>query len=222
MNKIIIIITAFAATAIIAGCGGEKKQKTQTMQKKEIVKQEPAFNRDSVAEEPLFEIVTTMGSIKVKLYSKTPKHRDNFVKLASEKFYDGILFHRVIGDFMIQVGDPNTKTDSTGATWGQGGPGYTIPAEIVAGLTHKKGALAAARKGDVSNPQKASSGSQFYIVTSAENCTHLNGEYTIFGEVVEGIDVVDKIAEVPTNQRDVPLKPIKITAVNLLPTSKAD
>ena len=109
-------------------------------------------------------IKTSYGNMVIKLYNDTPKHRDNFIKLVNEGYYDGQLFHRVIQDFMIQGGDPNSRNASKGEMLGIGGPGYTIPAEIRSNHFHKKGALAAARKGDAVNPEKASSGSQFYIV----------------------------------------------------------
>ena len=114
--------------------------------------------------EPIVEITTKFGVIKLKLYNETPLHRDNFLKLANEQFFDSVLFHRVIKNFMIQGGDPDSKGAKAGVQLGNGGPGYDIPAEFVDGLYHKKGALAAAREGDDVNPEKKSSGSQFYIV----------------------------------------------------------
>lgn len=177
-----------------------------------------AFDPASLPEEPVFDINTTEGTIRVKLYKETPLHRDNFVKLASERFYDNILFHRVIKGFMIQTGDPNTKNPEAVETFGTGGPGYTIPAEIVSGFTHKKGALAAARKGDTANPNRESSGSQFYIVQDAAGCSHLDGDYTIFGETVSGIDVVDKIADIPVGAKSVPEKQVKI--ISILPAEQ--
>lgn len=170
-------------------------------------------------EEPEFDIVTTHGTMRVKLYSKTPKHRDNFARLVSEKFYDGIRFHRVIEGFMIQTGDPNSKDTSLVNLWGQGGPGYTIPAEFVNEYWHKKGALAAARKGDMANPKKASSGSQFYIVHDENACLHLDGEYTIFGEIIEGLDVVDEIATVPTDRYDRPYEDVQILTIRPVGTA---
>ncbi len=166
-----------------------------------------------IAEEPLLEMVTSMGSMKIKLYKETPQHRDNFVKLARKGYYNGLLFHRVIRGFMIQAGDPFTRDTTKVDLYGSGGPNYTIPAEIVPGLHHKKGALAAARKGDSVNPEKASSGSQFYIVQDEAGCAHLDGEYTIFGEVVDGLGVVDNIARVETSARGLPLYPINIISV---------
>lgn len=164
-------------------------------------------------EEPEFDIVTNMGTMRVRLYSKTPKHRENFVKLVSEHYYDSLLFHRVIDGFMIQTGDPYTKDTSKVALYGQGGPDYTIPAEFVNEYWHKKGALAAARKGDMANPRKASSGSQFYIVQDENNCLHLDGQYTIFGETIEGLDVIDRIAKVPTDRYDRPLQDVRIITI---------
>jgi len=181
--------------------------------------------------ERLVEIITDMGTIKVKLYNETPLHRDNFLKLAESGALNGSIFHRVIANFMIQGGG---KPGSNGA----GSIGATIPAEILPDYIHKKGALCAARMGDQVNPKKESSGSQFYIVqgrvlsnndlntmesrmnlkftekqrsayTSLGGTPHLDGDYTVFGEVVEGLDLIDKIAVVPTKST-VPVSPIKI------------
>jgi cyclophilin family peptidyl-prolyl cis-trans isomerase len=239
---------------------------------------------------PVVLISTDLGDIKVKLYNETPLHRDNFLKLAGEGYFDDILFHRVINHFMIQSGDPDSKGAAPGIRLGNGGPDYTIPAEFVPALFHKKGALAAARQGDQVNPQKASSGSQFYIVqgkvwrageldtiemkmngnvrqnilktvfapvqeelnkyrqekneiafnkrvselqvradslynlapkfkfTENQRETYLtsggypflDGAYTVFGEVLEGLDVLDKIAAVKTDQFDRPVQNVKI------------
>lgn len=174
-------------------------------------------NKDNMEEtimyEPEFFIETSLGVMKIKLYSKTPGHRDNFIKLVGEKYYDGMRFHRVIEDFMIQTGDPLSKDPSMADAWGTGGPEYTLPAEFVSEYWHKKGAIAAARKGDMANPKKASSGSQFYIVHNQDNCLHLDGQYTIFGEVVEGLDIVDKIATEKTDQMDRPLQEVLIKSI---------
>ena len=171
------------------------------------------FNPAELPEEPMFDIVTNLGTIRVKLYSGTPKHRANFIKLAQENFFDGIIFHRVINGFMIQGGDPLTKDPSNADLYGTGGPGYTVPAEFVPEYRHKKGALAAARKGDMANPKKASSGSQFYLVQDEYACSQLDGQYTVFGETVEGLDVIDKIAAVPTDRRDRPMTDVVILSV---------
>lgn len=160
-----------------------------------------------------YDIVTTHGTMRVKLYNKTPKHRDNFKKLVAEKYYDGIRFHRVIEGFMIQAGDPYSRDTSMINMWGQGGPDYTVPAEFVNEYWHKKGALAAARKGDMANPTKASSGSQFYIVHDENACLHLDGQYSIFGEVIEGLDVIDRIASVPVDRMDRPYEDVIIKEV---------
>lgn len=179
-----------------------------------------AFTPDSLPAEPVFDIKTTMGDIVIKLYKDTPLHRANFIKLASHKFYDGILFHRVIKGFMIQTGDPLTKgPDANPARFGTGGPGYTIPAEILPVHKHKKGALAAARRGDTANPERASSGSQFYIVQDAGVCRQLDGAYTVFGETIKGFDVIDKIADVATGAHDIPQVPVKI--ISILPVKTA-
>lgn len=144
-------------------------------------------------------IHTTMGDITVKLYNDTPLHRDNFIKLVNEGWYEDSPFHRVINNFMIQGGhNKDGKVD----------PGYTIKAEILPNHSHKKGVLAAARLGDQANPEKRSSGCQFYIVQNQRGTPHLDGGYTIFGEVIMGLDVVDKIAEVQTGRGDVPAEAI--------------
>ncbi len=179
-----------------------------------IQKQESAMEKvKQLPDEPVFDIITDFGTIKVKLYSKTPKHRENFAKLALSGYYDGLLFHRVIKGFMLQTGDPYTRDSSRVADYGKGGPDYTVPAEFVPEYKHKKGALAAARRGDAANPLKESSGSQFYIVQDTEGCSHLDGGYTVFGETLEGFDVIDKIAAVETNSRDLPLQQVRIIAV---------
>ena len=190
-------------------------------------------------------IETDYGNMTVKLYNETPKHRDNFLKLVGEGFYDSLIFHRVINHFMIQGGDPNSKNARPGQMLGDGTLGYTIPAEIVEGLYHKKGALAAARQGDDVNPAKASSSCQFYIVQgnvwndgglemiqqrlgktlnknqielykTVGGTPHLDGDYTVFGEVVEGLEVIDKIAAVQCGQLDRPRVDVrmKMTIIN--------
>jgi cyclophilin family peptidyl-prolyl cis-trans isomerase len=158
-----------------------------------------------------FVIHTDLGDMKGILYNETPKHRVNFVKLVKSGFYDGTLFHRVILGFMIQGGDPNSKTAKPGDQLGAGGPGYTIPAEFNPKLKHKRGALAAARLGGPSNPQKASSGSQFYIVEPEKGAHSLDNDYTVFGEITEGFDVITKIASVQKDQANRPAKDIKMT-----------
>lgn len=180
------------------------------------------------------KIETSMGDIVVKLYNETPLHRDNFIKLVREGVYDGLLFHRVIKNFMIQGGDPNSRDAKPGQSLGDGTLGYTIPAEFVPGLYHKKGALAAARQSDQVNPKKESSSCQFYIVQGEKwnadrlkmieqrmgksftkeqmevyatlgGTPFLDGDYTVFGEVVEGLGVIDKIAAVQCGAMDRPV-----------------
>lgn len=245
-------------------------------------------------DDALVELKTSLGDIVVELYNDTPLHRDNFLKLVGEGFYDGVLFHRVIDSFMIQTGDPDSKNAAPGARLGSGDPGYTIAAEIVYPKHyHKKGALAAARTGDAYNPERRSSGSQFYIVTGTtaserqieamdlkrknsqmesvfqelamhhrdsiqamqkrddreglerlrqqliketeekvkpedmpENVKkdyverggtpHLDGGYTVFGEVVKGLDVVDKIQKVETDDADRPKEDVKIISAKVI------
>ncbi len=180
---------------------------------------------------------TEYGDMKIQLFDSTPQHRDNFKKLVKEGFYNDLLFHRVINGFMIQGGDPDSKNAPEGQMLGAGGPGYKVPQEI--GIPHFKGMVAAARQGDEVNPEKASSGSQFYIVHGqpvTEEILHtmamskkinyseaqkqkylklggtpvLDGDYTVFGEVIEGLDVIDKIAAAQCDARNRPIKDIKM------------
>ena len=148
--SIIMAMVAMAA-ASCTSCSSRGQQDSAANESTEM--------ENAKINEPEFDIVTTHGTMRVKLYSKTPKHRDNFKKLVAEKYYDGIRFHRVIEGFMIQAGDPFSRDTAKISMWGQGGPDYTVPAELVNEYWHKKGALAAARKGDMANPTKASSGS---------------------------------------------------------------
>lgn len=181
-------------------------------------------------------IKTSYGTCVIRLYNETPKHRDNFIKLAQEGFYDSLLFHRVIQNFMIQGGDPDSKNAKPGQALGNGGPDYKVPAEFNPALFHKKGALAAARD---NNPEKASSSCQFYIVhgkkftdeelakfelkrtvpyTAEQKAVyntiggtpHLDGNYTVFGEVVDGMEMVDKIAAVQKDAKDRPLEDVRM------------
>lgn len=153
---------------------------------------------------------TSMGDIEIELFEKdAPLHVANFKKLVKSGFYDGLTFHRVIPNFMIQGGDPNSK-DNDRSNDGQGGPGYTIPAEIKA--KHEKGSIAAARLGDAVNPKKESSGSQFYIVTG--EASHLDGQYTVFGKVTKGLDVALKIQDVKKDAADNPIEKVKIEKVS--------
>ncbi len=224
MKRILtLILCCLGAAALLVSCGGNAAKKAareaekaaadsvaaaeQTQRTMEKIAQLPA--------EPVFDIITSMGVIKIKLYEGTPKHRENFAKLALEKYYDGMLFHRVINGFMIQGGDPLTKDAANKARFGTGGPDYTVPAEFVPEYRHKKGAIAAARRGDAVNPYKESSGSQFYLVQDERNCAQLDGEYTVFGETIEGLDVIDKIAAVQTDGRDCPVQDVKIITVKL-------
>ena len=278
MKKILLIILTISFCGLIACKTGTKKG-------------------EDMDKETLVKIETTAGDIKVKLYNETPKHRDNFIKLVKDGMYEGTLFHRVIKDFMIQAGDPDSKNAPKGKMLGAGDVGYTIPAEFVyPKFFHKKGALSAARQGDNVNPKKESSGCQFYIVTGKvyndstllsmesqmnENkinvifntlaqkhmkeiykmrkandedglydlqeklfaeaqeiaakqpefhftpeqieayttvggTPHLDGEYTVFGEVVEGMDVVDKIQQVKTDRSDRPEEDVKIIKATIL------
>ncbi len=275
MKKTIILLTLIACC--IACTGNRKKNYSMT-------------------NETLVRLETTMGDIIVKLYDETPKHRDNFIKLVKEGVYDGTLFHRVIQNFMVQAGDPTSKTANDTAKLGSGDVGYTIPAELVSTLYHKRGALAAARQPDNVNPERASSGCQFYIVTgqvfnedqliameknmsqarldtifqnlarkhmkeifkmrkaddtagllalqdtleaqakaqqqeeglrkftpeqikiytSEGGAPHLDGDYTVFGEVVEGMDAVSRIEAVKTNKADRPIENVRILKASVI------
>lgn len=266
--KSIVFFMVIALFALIISCGGSSKK----------------------VEESHVLVKTEFGEIKIKLYDDTPKHKENFIKLVNEGFYDDLLFHRVINGFMVQGGDPKSKDAKPGDMLGSGGPGYTIPAEINPKHFHKKGALATARQPNSSNPEKNSSGSQFYIVqgrvfrpgeldtmvfsingqrqeimmreqfnlekskfdairgqndpagfnmllaelrekvdsmykagpqfdltaeqreiyTTIGGYPSLDGEYTVFGEVVEGLDVVDKIAAVQVNKANRPLEDVRM------------
>ena len=206
-----IILTSMAALLASCSCGSNSKETSET-ELNDSTKTAIEMENKRI-EEPVFEIRTTHGTMKVKLYSKTPKHRDNFAKLVSENYYDGIRFHRVIEGFMIQTGDPYSRDTAKINAWGTGGPDYTVPAEFVNEYWHKKGAIAAARKGDLANPTKASSGSQFYIVHDENACLHLDGQYSIFGEVIEGLEVIDRIAEVATDPYDRPYEDVIINTI---------
>ena len=196
------LILVLSIGLIATSCGNRKKAEQNNTDMTETTVHEPEFN-----------IVTNFGTMKIKLYDKTPKHRENFIKLVNEKYYDGVRFHRVIEGFMIQTGDPFSKDLAMINAWGTGGPEYTIPAEFVNEYYHKKGAIAAARKGDMANPKKASSGSQFYIVQDEQGCLHLDGQYTIFGEVIEGIEIIDKIAAIETDPYNRPVQDVIIESI---------
>lgn len=236
MNKIrFTLLTAglFSMMMLLASCGNARNNQSQEEQAR------AAAGEPALEQAHLVKITTDYGDIVLKLYNETPLHRDNFLKLVEDGYYEDLLFHRVIKDFMIQGGDPNSRGAEAGEPLGNGGPGYTVPAEIVAGLFHKKGALAAARLGDRMNPERASSGSQFYIVqgkvwtpeeldmmeqqrglafspeqrqayTTIGGTPHLDGGYSVFGEVVEGLEVVGKIAAVQTGAADRPVQDVKM------------
>ncbi len=233
MKKLFIFgVTLFISLIVFA-------QKDSTLRKKDR-------KRD-------IELITDKGTIFLRLSDSTPLHRDNFLRLVKTGYYDGILFHRVIQNFMVQAGDPSSKSSEQGVALGSAGPGYTIPAEFRKSLYHKKGALAAARTGDNGNPEKASSGSQFYIVQgktftdagldSVETfrlngkklpgthrevykkmggTPHLDQNYTVFGEVIKGLEVVDSIAAVKKNNRDRPIENVKIIKAQLIKRKKKD
>jgi len=211
-------------------------------------KKENVLEKELIIDPPhdcLISMETTLGTFTIRLYDGTPKHRDNFIKLAESGFYDGLLFHRVIEGFMIQGGDPNSKNAKSGQRLGSGGPGYTIPAEISKEYAHIKGALSAARQGDQVNPKKNSSGSQFYVVHGQKateealakmetmkgvkysdeiksqymtqgGTPFLDQEYTVFGIVEKGMEIIDAIAGSSTGVGDRPKKDIKILKVRVI------
>ena len=227
MKRLFAPMCCLLAAAFLVSCAGPAKKKAAAEEAAKIEqaradsaalaeKEKKAIEKVSaLPAEPVFDIITNYGTIVVKLYSKTPKHRDNFAKLALSGFYDGLLFHRVINGFMIQGGDPLTKDAANADRFGTGGPDYTVPAEFVPEYRHKKGALAAARRGDAANPLKESSGSQFYIVQDERACAQLDGAYTVFGETIDGIKTIDKIASVETDRRDRPVSDVKIITIKL-------
>lgn len=206
-----------------------------------------AFTLIACQKERLVVLETTLGTIELKLYDETPQHRDNFISLVKEKAYDSLLFHRVIRDFMIQGGDPDSKDAAPGVLLGEGDRPYTVPAEfrLEKGIFHRRGVLAAAREGDDVNPEQRSSAMQFYIVwgrvfddegldkmqerldrqtggrvkltpqmrevyKTVGGTPHLDGQYTVFGEVTSGLDVVDAIQNVATDENDRPLENVRI------------
>ena len=289
MKKIYIILALVA----IVGMACSMTNKKKTTRKKTVKTEKTVATTDTLTQ---VELKTSLGDIIVALYNETPKHRDNFVKLVNDGYYNGVLFHRVIKDFMIQTGDGNSKTATPGQMLGDGDPGYTIPAEFVyPKYFHKRGALAAARTGDQVNPERASSGSQFYIVTgksyTADELTqmesrlgegkkqgiwqqkvmqhrdeimrmqnaqdeaglnqlqsqliaeleaeyakdpftlteaqrqayttiggtpHLDGQYTVFGEVIKGMEVVDAIQNVKTGANDRPVEDVKVISARII------
>ena len=244
-------VISFAILGSASGCNnGQKDVQAEENTVNTEVKETPA-------EEPMAEIERKNYKVKISteygdmiaiLYDETPLHRDNFVKLVNEGFYNDLLFHRVMQNFMIQGGDPDSRDAAPGKHLGMGGPGYTTEAEFRPELYHKKGALAAARQPDNVNPQRRSSGSQFYIsqgrpvpdqqlvmmemqrnarrdstnqlnytdeqikvYTELGGTPHLDGEYTVFGEVIEGMEVIDKIAAVQVDRANRPLQDVKMT-----------
>ena len=234
-------IIGFAFVSLLLSC---KSQKENSRDKNE--NQETKTSIDLLSPGgPVLLMKTSKGDIKLRLFNETPKHRDNFVKLANEKYYEGTLFHRVIQEFMIQGGDPDSKNAKPGAMLGEGGPGYEIDPEFVDGIIHKRGALATAREGNNVNPKKKSAGSQFYIVqgktyTEEElakiekklkiiippkakevyktigGTPFLDQDYTVFGEVIEGLEVIDSIAAVEKDGNDRPLVDVVIKSLTVI------
>ncbi len=292
-RKTIISLASIGVMALIATAAFATSNSRPGSQESKNVEMSTAADQTEIPAGPTLDVATTAGNIKIRLYDDTPLHRDNFLKLAKEGYYDGVLFHRVINDFMVQTGDPESKDAPAGKMLGSGGPGYQIPAEIVYPKHyHKYGALAAARSGDDVNPERKSSGSQFYIVTGKKfspqqlsrmeemsvqkqlqsyfmglqrqhmdtikqlrlakdsvglenlrqeliketeanvkpvtmteeqvrdyttigGTPHLDGQYTVFGEVLDGMDVVEKIQKAETDGRDRPKEDIRIISIKV-------
>ncbi len=242
----LILVAALTLGACNQPSGTDSKQTqstpeeiTQTIQIQDTMDTPQQTPTETTAGQKV-KLSTKFGDMTILLYDETPQHRDNFLKLVREGFYNGTLFHRVIRDFMIQGGDPESKGAAPNKRLGSGGPGYTIPAEFNPAFIHKKGALSAARQGDQVNPQRSSSGSQFYIVQGSKTppdalnnvaqqsgasytpeqieiynniggTPFLDTQYTVFGEVVSGLDVIDKIAAVPTAPGDRPVDDVSMT-----------
>lgn len=240
-HKVLIILLS---ALLLLGCS-QNSQADTSASRCDNQEQKNPTKKKKTSQMTKVLLKTTMGDIVIALYDETPLHKENFIKLVNDKYYDGVLFHRIIQNFMIQTGDPESKTAKPGQMLGNGGPGYTIPAEFVPGLYHKRGAVAAARMGDNVNPKKESSGSQFYIVdgrvfstndlnrviqmtgktynmdqikdyTSIGGAPHLDGDYTVFGEVVSGMEIVDKIAAQQKDGRDRPVEDIKIISAEII------
>jgi peptidyl-prolyl cis-trans isomerase B (cyclophilin B) len=235
------ILAVFLTSA--SGCE-QKKTETDSAPQVALTETQPTMTEPQstpaltpMGNGPKVKIKTKFGDMTVVLFDETPKHRDNFLKLARENYYDSLIFHRVIKGFMVQGGDPNSRGAAPTQQLGAGGPGYTIDAEFNNKFVHIKGALAAARQGDAVNPAKKSSGSQFYIVQGnatpqpmgqipytddqkkmyAERggASFLDGAYTVFGQVIEGLDVIDQIAAQPTRPGDRPVQDI-VMAVDVI------
>jgi peptidyl-prolyl cis-trans isomerase B (cyclophilin B) len=205
MNRSIIMLTLTTALLIIVACGQQRNGD-------EMQTEQPEINGFATGDS-LVVIETTMGAITIELFTEqAPKHAENFNKLTREGFYNGTTFHRVIPGFVVQGGDPNSRSQDR-SLHGRGGPGYTIPAEI--GIDHKRSYIAAARLGDQVNPERESSGSQFYICLV--DLPSLDGAYTVFGRVVEGMEIVDQIARVPTDMNDNPVDRVEMIQVTIEP-----
>ena len=249
MKKVSFILTVIFSL-FLASCCSTKTAETPAERTDKVAAETQSTDNQLTTRnmENLTKVLfkTSEGDITIALYDNTPKHKENFLKLVKDGYYNGILFHRTIQGFMIQTGDPESKGAPAGKMLGNGGPGYTIPAEFKPENYHKRGAVAAARQGDQVNPTKASSGSQFYIVDGKPfnasmmaqisyqygkaftdeqrkiyetigGAPFLDGDYTVFGEVVEGMDVVDKIAAKPKDRYDRPTADVKIISTEILP-----
>ncbi len=213
---------AFLFVVLLNSCGVEEEKPTS--KRKEAPKVEYVLDAsilDKVYSEgdvsdTVISITTKLGDIDLVLFNQTPGHKSNFLSLATEGFYNGTTFHRVIKGFMIQGGDPNSKDENPNND-GQGGPGYQIDNEIASGFLHQFGAIAAARN---NNPEKKSSGSQFYIVENPEGTAMLDGNYTVYGQVISGFDIIHKIALVNKGANDRPLENVNMTISTRIETTE--
>lgn len=229
-GQILTIITIAAAGLMLAGCreGGDSSPEVQAVleayrYERDTTWKAPAFDPYALGEEPVFDMVTTAGTIRFRFYKQTPRHREVYTKLIAGRFFDGVLFHRVVDGFMIQGGDPYTKDPCRSIEeWGCGDLGFWIPNECTPELTHKRGCFGGAREVDHINPAKASSSTQFYIVQSEDGCKHLNGAYTVFAETISGFEVIDAIAATPTGllRDELPNTPVRILHIDLVDDGK--
>ncbi len=240
--KNILLLASLVSFTFFISC--KEDVKPPVKEDRPPAKKVQTANHEEIKMSNFVQLSTEYGDIEIGLYDNTPGHRDNFLKLANEGFYNDLLFHRVIEGFMVQGGDPKSKGASSSDRLGSGGPGYTIPAEFGASFIHKKGALAAARTGGPGNPDRESSGSQFYLVQgkvmtdgqlnqfekmaagklpgftyteeqreiykTVGGTPALDMDYTVYGEVVSGLEVIDKIAAVKTAPGDRPVNDVKM------------
>lgn len=206
--KLNLLAICFASIVFCASCGSKTSN--------EIVIETEKGEKISISEEPVFDIITSEGTIRVKLYKQTPNHRNNFAKLAFDGFYEDLIFHRVVKNLMIQTGDPLSRNAKEDARIGDNDVGYDIDAEIFENITHKYGSLCAVAHKPNKQNVKQSSGSQFYILSNKNGAAHLDGKYTVFGETIDGLSVVDSINNTAQAKYNRPEKNIVIEKIVLV------